>query len=355
MFQRREFFGGSPVAGLVAAAGFLVVCSNCGGHTELDSASGSRTPTPVPSMNTVETNSAPNTKPPARPAPPLPRKVDLTELRFSKVVAGPGRYFCGIQLLTGEPPSLDSIGAPASLGKLVCIDGDQLLEEREGPYLDVAFNRDIDGWNYRCAVRDTGALECDGVDLVLPKGKFKSVGVSFFNACGLDENGSMHCWASDLAGGTKALVEQFQILSVSMGNVCAIARNTFHIYCLANGQTTGPFNDSYMDVSVWPNGGCGVSFPPSSVRCWGNPPLQPAPGSEEKVTLAGSFRRLSVNLNGTGCALTSDGAVRCWDVGGLEFIPVKAPTGPFVTISVGINQTCALDQKGHVHCWEPAP
>ncbi len=236
----------------------------------------------------------------------------------------------------------------------MCIDGDQLLEEREGPYLDVAFNNDIPGWKYRCAVRDTGALECDGLDLPLPQGKFKSVAVSFFNACGLDQNGAMRCWASHLSGGTKALegVEPLALLAVGTFNVCAIARSTFHTYCLGNDQPAVTLNDHYVDVSVWVNGGCGVGFPSGPVRCWGNRPSPPAPGSEEKVVLAGSFRRLSVNLVGTGCALTSDGAVRCWDVGGLEFIPVNAPTGPFVAISVGYGQTCALDQKAHVHCWE---
>ncbi|MDX2054633.1 MAG: hypothetical protein SFV15_19690 [Polyangiaceae bacterium] len=328
---------------LIAVA---LIATACGGRAESDGqAATNAVPTSPASPPTL-------VAPAMSGSPALPRPIDLKQVQFSKVVAGKLGYFCGIEM-SGAPGTTAGTRSPSvPAGRLLCVQDEQLVKEMPGPYIDVSFNHDLAIWEYLCAVRDTGTLECGsdtdintGITLSLPANRFTAVAVSFFNACGLDDQGKMHCWTSEVAGGTKPLEGSFGRLAVAMYHVCATQKELpVHVDCRDKTGSQRLLDSGFFDVAVYSQGGCGAGlFPVVGLICWDD--ASPA----ERVVAKGTFVQVSMNLAGQGCALSDVGLPTCWQ-GSDVWVP-KGVSGPLHGISVGPEHTCALDAESHVKCW----
>jgi alpha-tubulin suppressor-like RCC1 family protein len=212
------------------------------------------------------------------------------------------------------------------------------------------------GRDHSCALTTSGGVKCWG-----------------YNGSGQLGNGSEDGFMSsptDVTGLTTGVVA----IGSGTDHTCAVTgagalkcwgRNSFG--ALGNGSVISsrvPVGVSGLDSGVLAVSGgaldtCAVTAG-AGVLCWGE-----STGSSVPVLFSGPGGTvISISLGGShGCAVTQGGAVKCWgrnDFGQLGNGTNTASTTPvdvrglgsgFISVSSGLNHSCALSVTGTTFCW----
>jgi hypothetical protein len=252
-------------------------------------------------------------------------KQTAESLRFSKLVAGRERY-CGLR---------------QSDAALVCVQGGEISLERSGPFSEVALNEDITTYNELCTIDSAGQVACDFAKDV-PVGELHGLALGFFNSCALDREGRVVCWVPDAIGGTSApeIVGALE-LSVDMEHGCVRLDMFGHARCFGAPYDASISDLHFQQVSAAALRACGILLDPSlgaGIAC--------VDESGVTLELTGDFTSLDTGFGGEGCAIDSDGMIRCWG-------DAKAPihSRRLHQVSVSSHQICALDDDGAAHCF----
>lgn len=198
-----------------------------------------------------------------------------------------------------------------------------------------------------CAIADDGAVcwpaptvaMAAGAPVLIP-GRWQRVAAAQGRACGLDDEGRVHCWQwrSGLGEGPSLDTQpqpvhselRFRDVAVGFGHACALTEHG-EAYCWGN-NAEGQL-------------GTGLAVPAS-----------------RPVAMAGGvrFRSITAGMRHT-CALDLNGTAYCWGdnesgqaaAGTLRrsLTPRRIDGHTFTAISAGANHTCALAGTGRVHCW----
>jgi len=230
-----------------------------------------------------------------------------------------------------------------------------------------------------------------------------------FGGCGLDAQGSIHCWGlapaeweipagpfveldgeADTVCAVRAdrtytcfpqpygmpadltYVPQTTVLDVAAHRVgvCVIDEGKVPLcgqYSMATIDMTPPAGERLKRISVGGRFACGVRSTDGSAICWGDPGNEgecagtPAVGQLDAP--AGSFQDIwSGGL--TTCAIDDAGTLTCWGAGQagddptvlcdgfqIHFGQGTPPDGSFVAVDVDYNHTCAIRSDGTLACW----
>jgi hypothetical protein len=262
----------------------------------------------------------------------------LLDARLDKVVAR-SRGWCGLEQDNGD---------------LVCgVDG-AILEQRTGPFIDVDLS-DASDWSYRCTVRASGELECDGAQLQPPNGVFASVSVGLYSACARGA-GNSACWSIDGALRIHLPQSNAGSLSVQAGNVCW--GEDGHFECRGPlGERWLPAAGHYWAASATRNGACAAIVPPTDGTDSSKDPELDAvlrtaqiacfskDGMQHKVL--GVFDLMDVDAEGDGCAQDQrTGQPVCWG----RFVGSLPRGMHYSQISVSTHQVCWLGWDGSLEC-----
>ena len=155
---------------------------------------------------------------------------------------------------------------------------------------------------------------------------FKQVSAGKSHSCGVDLEGSVHCWGIQDGG------------NWDFGQV-----------------TLTPTEGSYTHVAAGWNHSCAVKDD-GGVVCWGigsedNLTAEQEPYEKGQVTGApteAAFQAVGAGHSHT-CGLKNDGSVECWG-GGSGVVDVPTDTH-FVSLAIGLHHGCALGTEGEITCW----
>ena len=177
-----------------------------------------------------------------------------------------------------------------------------------------------------------------------PSGAATAISVGVQESCVLTAVGGVECWGvndfGQLGNGTFTGPE-----------TCAA---DFIEPCSAEPVDVTGLDSSVLAISVGPEYACALTTG-GGVKCWGQTPFghdtclsgplhQHVPCSNVPVDVPGLTSDVKAISN--GCAVTTGGDVKCWDVGGsLEDVP-----GLSSDVSA-VAGTCALTTGGGVKCW----
>lgn len=262
----------------------------------------------------------------ARHGPAEPQRTP-DSLRFSKLVAGLHRY-CGL--------TLDERA-------LVCVADGKVSLERSGPLQDFSLHEDVATYRELCTIDMTGQLACD-LSSDVPAGAFRQVAVGFFNSCALDQGGQAACWMPPALGGSPApddiggAVE----LSVDMYHACVRFDQNGHFRCFGEPLEQSVAELHFLRVSATTSGACGIAQDPrfgTGIVC--------ATATGVSKELEGAFSSLDTSVNGDGCATDSDGMLRCW--GGRQ---APSHVERLQQVSVSSDTICALTADGAARCFD---
>lgn len=176
---------------------------------------------------------------------------------------------------------------------------------------------------------------------------FKQIAIGGESTCALEVSGAAWCWG-DATGGKLGDGTQVNIFEASPVPVVG--------------------SHSFTALSVGDQHACGLDVA-GAAWCWGGGayPFLLGTGEEGtsstpvKVTGGHVFKEISAGWIHT-CALTVEGEVFCWGLGGsgqfgkgeeeeLETLsPVKAQGGPYTSVTVGQGFTCMLNDGGETLC-----
>jgi alpha-tubulin suppressor-like RCC1 family protein len=167
----------------------------------------------------------------------------------------------------------------------------------------------------------------------------KRVAAGESHACGIRSNGELVCWGGFYGETIAAPGGSFSELACGAEASCALDADGYATCWGAfPGELAQPPNVALSAIAVGRSAACGVRLADSKLTCWG--PSAPASVPE------GTFSAVALGSD-YGCALTTVGAIICWDSGlGTE------PSGDFSALSAGSAHACALGSpSGTVTCW----
>lgn len=249
-------------------------------------------------------------------------------------------------------------------GRLLCIHDGEVSFEARGPFVSFDMNDQVAEWDYRCAVRDTGALFCFGaLDLAPPEGAFSEVRVGAFNACARSSEG-VECWVPVELGGIESPIGAGLDFSVNMWSFCTVI-DMMHGYCTGrDGEDLLPREGHYLATVAVPSAGCGAVFGGAAEEGAPDPSTRDEillrngvacmDANEGRWKLAGLYLLLDANVNEDGCAFglqegETEASVACW--GAFENSVPPDHGDDVVAISVSLGQVCLLDSQGLVTCF----
>ena len=237
---------------------------------------------------------------------------------------------------------------------------------------------------YTCAIRTSGAIECWGNDTVgwhiagerrpqnfttgvldAPSGEFRTVSTGYDYACAIRESGAITCWGGDhyeevgKAGFPEPSPGSFSAVSVGQSHACAIRAGSGEIACWGatngSGQLDAPAG-SFTAVSAGWSHNCAIRESDRAIECWGDDisywTYEGFTATGVLDAPSGEFRAVSAGSEHT-CAIRTSGAIECWgdDTKGLT----AAPPGRFTAVSAGDQHACAIRVgSGEIACWRAA-
>ena len=155
-----------------------------------------------------------------------------------------------------------------------------------------------------------------------PAGSFTAVSAGYANSCGLRDTGAIECWGLNREGQATAPTGRFTAVASGYRHTCAIRAGSGEIACW--GSNSRPGEAQY-------NKGTGE---------WTRPEIY----AGQLDAPAGRFTAVAAGSEHT-CGLRPTGAIECW--GNNEDGQTDTPAGRFTAIS----DTCAIRSDGAIVCW----
>jgi alpha-tubulin suppressor-like RCC1 family protein len=221
------------------------------------------------------------------------------------------------------------------------------------------------------------------------------------STCALIKDGSVKCWGKNefgqLGDGTTrdrntpvavvGIQESVKAIALGGDHACALSESGA-VQCwgkndvgqLGNGTTQDSLSPvmvaglesgvAAIAASAWDGTTCALTVA-GGVKCWGDNfggqiGDGSADGSPVPVDVSGldqGVTAIAVGQQSHVCALTAQGKVVCWGTNGAgqlgdgttenrsQPVEVRGLTGRIVQITAGFGHTCALDEAGEVFCW----
>ncbi len=245
-----------------------------------------------------------------------------------------------------------------------------------------------------CALLGDGSVRCWGLNgggelgdgtttdrgtPVAVVGVSDAAGLSDGVGCALLSSGSVKCWGSRLVapdpqsppfsareipewfGATAVFVDSLQACAILAGGSVSCLYGTYDP-AASRGLTLIPGISGATKVVRTQQGSCALTSD-GAVKCWADPGLaeedlddQYYPASP--VSVSGLPNAVAITGTGAGaCAVLADGTGRCWGVGDTNFGPNSGATLttsvriPGLSGATTIAGSCALIKDGTVRCW----
>jgi len=205
------------------------------------------------------------------------------------------------------------------------------------------------GGDHACGVRGDGTIRCWGPNLFrqlfAPAGDYREVTAGRHHSCGLRGDGSIVCWGLNDAGQTvppRGTGYRAITAAKAAHHTCALDAQDA-IVCWGDGQegqTAGLPGTGYWLLAATETGGCAVDSD-GTLRCWGNP----IPG----LPFTDGITSLSAGRDFV-CAVRA-GTINCWGPANTDGVLEPPPGSDFVRIGAGFTHACALRRNGRVKCW----
>ncbi|MEZ4317243.1 MAG: hypothetical protein R3F61_07055 [Myxococcota bacterium] len=251
--------------------------------------------------------------------------------------------------------SLDA-GGPATCGT-TRVGGDLRCWGDISPAPPLSFDAIDTAGEFRCAVRDTGRLDCWSragapLDTVPTGAGYRDVYVGAYLLCFETDAGALQCQRPEGAFVSTPAGTDWLAVEVSREYACGLDGEG-RIYCWGNAQLAGhPTSSGYVDISTGGGHAC-VLDAAGAITCWGefvdeeNQPSAPwVPPTD------GGFVEVSSGFQ-LDCARRASGEVVCWGANG----PGPSPTETdFIAMEAGgYSFGCGIRANGEISCWGFAP
>ena len=212
------------------------------------------------------------------------------------------------------------------------------------------------GWDYTCALNESGAVKCWGLDeygqIDVPSdlGITTQISAGGNHTCALNESGAVTCWGLNEYGQTDVPSDLGITTQISAGGNQTCALDILgKVACWGdnqNGQTVVP--QGLADVYQLESGYAHVCALKTTglVSCWG---AKYEDGTDASLTVPSNLGVVTQISAGGGvtCALNNLGKVNCWYVDGRQHKPTVGADIEFVT---QIDSGCLVDRYGEVIC-----
>lgn len=195
-----------------------------------------------------------------------------------------------------------------------------------GPYTSI-----VVGQGRSCRLEPDRTIRCWGRNYlgksVPPAGEFVAVSLTYWDVCGLRDDGTIACGPD---GEPEGAGHSF----ASLGGECRLLEDGT-AFC--DGKV--PAEGTFVQISGGAWRGCGIATSGDLV-CWG----------WAVETPVGEFLQVSVeDLGGSGCAVDSWGQLACWTESLIAF--EDPPAGKFVQVARANEYACAVTRDGALTCW----
>jgi hypothetical protein len=166
--------------------------------------------------------------------------------------------------------------------------------------------------------------------------RFVAIDAAGDTVCGIDEIGAITCWGVGVLAQPQLPPGPYvEVRAQGEGNACG--KDTNGVWtCSGPGLPPGAWTDLDVGASQF---GIDAAGAMSCVGRYGCPP-----------PLVGPWSRVDGN-GGGGCAVSTAGAVSCWNFGNVVAVPADAQAN-VADVNVGFATACALRQNGSVVCWD---
>ena len=211
------------------------------------------------------------------------------------------------------------------------------------------------GGSFSCGLEAEGSVVCWGSNVYKPTfstpgQRFETISSGAGIGCGILNDGSIGCWGNPNRGKPPIPSGKFTEISVGRAydawvHVCALGEDGTAVCWGQNheGQSSPPAGVRFTSISSGYDHTCGLRAD-GTPECWGN--------SARGKTLPPAdvrFVSISAGLSHT-CGLRSDGTPVCW--GANNFGQSLPPVGEyFVIVSAGDWHTCGIRRDGIAMCW----
>lgn len=269
------------------------------------------------------------------------------------------------QAFAAKPPSWVVLRPPRDERARIA----QLTATPDGPRESPAHYRQLIGLRgATCGLAPDGSVACWGQPLKLgfPAGTYTQLAASSDMACGLDRDGHLHCAVADPQITDRAPTDALTSVAVDAFRGCGIRKADQSLVCW-NDLDDPPWSlptGAFTQVALTHQGGCALRAD-HTLACFGDETAPP-----------GAYVAVA-----SGCALTTDGAIRCWPASKHDR-PLPAavtqfscshpiccgiaadhhivcntgwlgppPAGTFDSVTVMGNHACAVRTNGGTICW----
>lgn len=191
---------------------------------------------------------------------------------------------------------------------------------------------------------DPDVTDDTGEAWVPDRREFTFIDTSYLTTCGLDIDGTIHCWGRAESGLADIPIGSFEHLSMGSHHGCALAADG-EVTCWGSnseGQST-PLAGPFIAVESGQYSSCGIRED-GAAECWGGLSYP-----ESHMDEADRFSELSMAGGYSGCGIKLDGTIACW--GTEAAINDGAPEGSFSNIENYNGRACAVRDDGVGRCW----
>ena len=215
---------------------------------------------------------------------------------------------------------------------------------------DVAFTQITVGKHHACALRpDTTAL-CWGSNvngsLNFPdRLAFRQIAAGLNFNCGLRSDRAITCWGENNAGQTSPPDGSFDEITAGRSHACALDDGALICWGadFPDGAETIQELPPLSAIQAGAGFTCGLT-PNADMACWNN-------HAREIRIISGPFASLGIGLNHT-CAVRVDGSGICNEEGYLDYsVPTQPPPAKFAQIASGWRHACGINETSYLECW----
>jgi hypothetical protein len=198
-----------------------------------------------------------------------------------------------------------------------------------------------------CALSSQGEVTCCGPTVLDIPGQHRDLDTEGDLACTVSKAGVAACFDLETAASAVTLPGHFQQISAGHDGICGVTTAGKVVCGPPGARLAAPPSGSFRAVDA--TASCGIAND-GELLCWSSAGM-------EHIG-KGPWQRIAADKYGlpVACALTSAGAVWCWETAdarsSLRPVETKAP---LAEIQLGTGERCGIGRDCHLQCWEGRP
>ena len=215
---------------------------------------------------------------------------------------------------------------------------------------EVEFTQIATGKHHACALRADATVLCWGGNvngsLNVPEGlAFRQISAGLNFTCGLRVDRAITCWGENNAGQTSSPDGRFDEIAAGHSHACALNDGALTCWGADFPDGAETIHDIPPLSAIQAGSGftCGLT-PDADMACWEN-------DIREIRIISGPFASLGVGLNHT-CAVRVNGDGICNEESYYDYsVPTQPPPAKFEHIASGWRHACGITTASYVICW----